>query len=404
MLVIDRLGAGYLGPYGATWLDTPAFNRLASQSLVIEHALSDSPDLARGYRSFWTGRHADMPEEVSPSLAEALSAKGYHTICLTDSADVVRLPWAAGFREVVQTPRRVSNRPATDVEQTHMARMVDATMERFARLSSPFLFWVHLEAMQGPWDAPWELRAQWADEDDPPPPDFLDPPVRQLPLKFDPDEQLGVIHAYAGQIAALDRCLAWLLHAFQDSSRAHDTLLVVTSPRGYPLGEHRRIGPVDNALHGELLRVPLMLRFPDGAQSAHRAQAIAQPPDLFATLLDWAQVIELPPHIWGRSLAPLAQGEDWPRDRAMAVHGSERALRTPAWFLRTDAAPEENDPKALELYVKPDDQWEANEVSSRLPETVEQMRAALENFEQAVQAGDDALLAALSEMLREGTT
>ena len=54
IVVIDRLGAGFLGPYGATWLDTPALNRLASQSLLIEHPLSDSPELVQVYRSFWT--------------------------------------------------------------------------------------------------------------------------------------------------------------------------------------------------------------------------------------------------------------------------------------------------------------------------------------------------------------
>ena len=32
---IDRLGAGWLGPYGNTWLDTPNFNRLAAQSLLV---------------------------------------------------------------------------------------------------------------------------------------------------------------------------------------------------------------------------------------------------------------------------------------------------------------------------------------------------------------------------------
>jgi hypothetical protein len=45
VVVVDRLGAGFLGPYGATWLDTPALNRLAGQSLLIEHVLSDSPEL-----------------------------------------------------------------------------------------------------------------------------------------------------------------------------------------------------------------------------------------------------------------------------------------------------------------------------------------------------------------------
>ena len=58
VLVYDRLSAGYLGPYGNTWFETPAWNRLASQSLLSECWLSDSSDLASVYRSWWSGQHA----------------------------------------------------------------------------------------------------------------------------------------------------------------------------------------------------------------------------------------------------------------------------------------------------------------------------------------------------------
>ena len=39
VLVIDRLGAGYLGPFGNTWIDTPCFNQLASQSLLVRSSM-----------------------------------------------------------------------------------------------------------------------------------------------------------------------------------------------------------------------------------------------------------------------------------------------------------------------------------------------------------------------------
>ena len=37
-LVIDRLHAGYVGAYGNTWIETPAMNRLASQSFLLDQA------------------------------------------------------------------------------------------------------------------------------------------------------------------------------------------------------------------------------------------------------------------------------------------------------------------------------------------------------------------------------
>jgi arylsulfatase A-like enzyme len=254
--------------------------------------------------------------------------------------------------------------------------------------------------MQGQWDAPYALRTQWSDEDDPAPPDFVEPPARRLPEKIDPDELLGMVHAYAAQVTVLDECFELFFNTFLESRRAEDTLLVFTSPRGYPLGEHRRIGAVDPALYGEALRTPLLLRFPDGAGAAHRAQAIVQPPDLFATLAEWMNLAHDPSPTWGRSLAPLMQGDPWPRDRALAVDNHQRAIRTPAWFLRQSTFPE--DSPQVELYVKPDDQWEINEVSDRVPAVVEELTAALDHLEQAVQANDEARLTPLSEALCEG--
>ena len=60
-LVIDRLHRGFLGAYGNTWIETPAFDRLAAESFVFDQMLVDSPRLGPLYRSFWQGWHALAP-------------------------------------------------------------------------------------------------------------------------------------------------------------------------------------------------------------------------------------------------------------------------------------------------------------------------------------------------------
>lgn len=74
VIVIDRLGAGFLGPYGNTWIDTPAMNQLASESLLFEYATADSSDLNLLYRAYWSGVHAlcrtDRPERSLATLVE----------------------------------------------------------------------------------------------------------------------------------------------------------------------------------------------------------------------------------------------------------------------------------------------------------------------------------------------
>ena len=75
VLVIDRLGSGFLGPYGNTWIETPAWNQLAARSLLVETALSDTADLATLYHSYWHGRHACSARHAqdTPELAACLA-------------------------------------------------------------------------------------------------------------------------------------------------------------------------------------------------------------------------------------------------------------------------------------------------------------------------------------------
>ena len=54
VLSLDRLSPSFLGPYGNTWLETPAFNQLADESLLAQQMLADSPDLELLFQSFWT--------------------------------------------------------------------------------------------------------------------------------------------------------------------------------------------------------------------------------------------------------------------------------------------------------------------------------------------------------------
>ncbi len=400
VVVVDRFGAGFLGPYGNTWIDTPGLNRLASESLLLECAISDSPDLQRVYRSFWHGQHAMCPEAEAThgSLPSRLTSSNVDATLLTDDSRVAEHPLADEFANRVVLSALRTKRPAGDVERTQMAQSFASAIEWIRQRTEPFCLWFHARGMDGPWDAPLEFRNRFADEDDPVPPTFVAPPARRLEEGFDPDSLLGVVHAYAGQVVLLDMCVAALLDAVHESPLADQTLLVLTSPRGFPLGEHRRVGAADEALYGELLHVPWLMRLPDQAAAMQRSHALVQPPDLYATLQDWFELtnVDDAPDV-AVSLLPLARGAESPtRDCACSILGQQRSIRTPAWFLRHDG-------DCRELFLKPDDRWEVNEVSNRREDVVEQLVQALDEFQQAAQTGRLAELPPLAEVLREVT-
>src|SRR5438105_12240723 len=95
VLVIDRLGAGWLGPYGNTWLETPNFNRLAASSVLWETVVAESPDLRSSYRSCWTGRHVlEASSEAWSPLPDLATNAGGLTALVTDEAEVAGHPLA----------------------------------------------------------------------------------------------------------------------------------------------------------------------------------------------------------------------------------------------------------------------------------------------------------------------
>ncbi|HRX80393.1 MAG TPA: sulfatase-like hydrolase/transferase [Pirellulaceae bacterium] len=399
VIAIDRLGAGFLGPYGNTWLETPAINQLASESVLFEHAIADSNDLPLLYRSYWSGVHA-MCQTDSPecSLARLIERGGLQATLLTDDESLLRHPLAEDFGEQISVAQLAPKTLATSIEETRFAHLTLAAIEWLADAKEPGLLWLHAQGMNGPWDAPAELAERFRDDEDPEAYADLVPPQFELEQDFDPDDVLSVMHAYASQVSVIDACLGSLLDAIAQHELADDTLVIVTSPRGYPLGEHLRIGAGPRDLFGESLNVPLLIRQPDRQSACMRLDLLAQPSDLYATLASWLGVSAGADSSTGHDLLELTTNESaWRRQAAFAIKNEEKAVRTPAWLLHVD------DSETRSLFAKPDDRWEANEVADRCGDVPEQLAKLLDEYSERVNREKLVELAPLSRELVEGT-
>jgi arylsulfatase A-like enzyme len=367
---IDRLGAAWLGPYGNTWLETPAFSNLVP----------------------------DPPHAASlPALADDA---GLSSAVLTDDAEVAALAKSAGFGRQELMPNSAVLGNAESIEQTQLYRFFEAACAFIRSAEAPQFLWLHSKGMDAPWDAPLELRYQFADEDDPTPPDFVDPPQADLGEDFDPDEPLGYVQAYAGQVALADLCLGMLIDTLDEHPQADESLLIVTSPRGYPLGEHGRVGPAGAGLYGELLHVPLLVRFPGRQSALARSQQLTQPQQVFSLLARALGDCVIGPEAGGQlDFEGISDSPDF-HCRAVSAGTQQRSIRTAAWFMRESAnAAGNSEHVRRELYAKPDDRWEANEVSSRCGEVVELLAAELDRFSAAAASGQLSESPPLAELL-----
>lgn len=448
-LVIDGWQAGFAGPYGNSWIITPAVNRLAAEGFVFDHALVDTPRLDRLCRSFWRGVHAELADERMPTgdgLVTRLSSAGVNTTLVTDEPRVAEHSSAAEFREIVRLLPLRPARAAADIAGTQLAEFFSQVLDRLEAADEPHLLWAHTASLTNCWDAPQEFRERYLERDDASGADErahlaaeiaalgrvgVAPPAGRYEPSPDPDELLALRRAYAAQVTVLDACLAGLLEALDQMPGAERTLLFVAGARGFPLGEHRRIGleiasqvhadsgaaTGGDALHAELVHVPWLWRLPGRQVALGRSQALVQPADCCATLADWWGLADaFPPDggrlgvANGRSVLPILSEEPTSgRDRVLLALDNQIGLRTESWYLSATRAgtarvADGAGQPPLELYVKPDDRWEQNEISSRCEAVAATLVELADEHRRALRTGEPAELTELSTEVQAGVS
>jgi membrane-anchored protein YejM (alkaline phosphatase superfamily) len=382
VVAIDGLSASFLGPYGNTWLPTPALNAFSAESLLAEFCFLESTDLRATYASYWLGCHPlQTAASAAPSLIDTWKLAGYRTALVSDDGPFLETSQAQAFDEHVLLRTVKAEQAAEELEETTFAHLVKLATDHAGQMQAPFAIWLHARGCYGQWDAPLELREQLRDEDDPPALSFLEPPIQAWGADYDPDQLLGYTQAYAAQVMALDFGLGELRAWLEKSGRARDTLVAITSPRGYLLGQQGYVGGSEQLLEDQI-HVPLIVRFPDRSHAAERELGLLTPRDVY------------------RLLNPTIPWEPPARDRILLTSASERALRTCAWYLRGKwSSEDEANFVPQELYAKPDDRFEVNNVISRAQDMVEQMSAELLLASTAATQGQLDSLAPLAETL-----
>jgi len=304
----------------------------------------------------------------------------------------------------------------TDVEEnTGVARTVKTAidwLERRGTESDPFLLWLDLFSPHGPWDPPQPYRDQYAtiepdefesdeegdlvedalEEDEIDIEDvavLIDVPATAVGDDLDEAELFRLRRTYAGTVTLVDRWLGELFDALKKMGRMDDTLVIFTSDQGEPLGEHGYVRRFRPWLYEELIHTPLIVRMPGAKHGGSRHQALAQTVDLLPTLLEYFGVRppEDAPMIHGHDLLPLIRGEQTRvRDYAcMGMDVEEFAIRTHAWHLTLPLIHDPEEPRFVELYRKPEDRWDQNDVVEQNAEVADHLELALRRFAEALE-------------------
>jgi arylsulfatase A-like enzyme len=374
VILVRGLHLGYLGCYGNGWIDTPTLDRLAAEGVVFDQHCADCPN-AEGARRAWRTGQFEFPDTAGASstacsqdLIGLLDAGSVHTNAVNGRV----------LEPTLQAARDALDQPA---------------------IGDQWLLWVDLATLLPPWEVPAEHSDLYfevaGDEPNDEDAEVMEPASLEAlpnpntgPLQ-EPEETtfLRLQRTFAGAVSYVDAGIGLLLDALEERGLADEVFLIVISDHGQALGEHGIVGPYRPWLHDELIHVPLLIRLPHGEEAGRRIAALTQPVDLFPTLLD---VFGLPsPSAHGHSLLPLIRGKT-DRIRSYACSGLrlgerlEWALRTPEWsFILPEAAPPDDPPRLPQLYVKPDDRWEVNNVLQHHLEWAEHLEQTLRGFVKA---------------------
>jgi arylsulfatase A-like enzyme len=306
LVLLDTLRADRLGCYGYERRpNSPRLDRLATQGVLFENAISHAPWTIASVASILSG----FPDtrafdgELQRSLVESLSAAGVRTAAFTEGGYFsASFGFDRGFGEFHEEHYQFGG----TIERT-----VDSALAWLGTARSdarPFFLLVHSYEAHMPYlratfaasMAParfGELFTQEAHE-----------AVAAGELVLTPAEleRLGAL--YDGGVATCDRELGRLIDGLEALGLRDEIVLVVTSDHGEELAEGRfprHAGNHGHSLHEELVHVPLLITAPGLA--ARRVANQVRSMDVLPTLLDLLGVVG-PDDIEGRSLVALFAG------------------------------------------------------------------------------------------------
>ncbi len=344
LVSIDTLRADHLGCYGYARATSPAVDLFSASAVTFTQAIAQAPStlpshasmmtslLPQHHRASWAAGTPLPPEALT--LAEVLRDRGYATAAFTGGGQIHRVfgldqgfdayeqPHAATFSATVEA--------ATPWLRDHAA-------ERF------FLF-LHTYETHHPYQPQARFLEAVGDDYAGTLPDAISPDLlRRInggDVPIDEADLAHIVATYDAEIRSVDEGFASLVQRLRELDLWDRTLLIFTSDHGEEFGERGKVGWHSHSLFDELLRVPLLIRFPRDAFAGSRVDRQVRSMDIAPTVLGTLGIrpstqfagVDLTAFLRGPAPPPLVAISR--RDEA----GQELvAVRTEEWKLLPDS-------------------------------------------------------------------
>lgn len=284
VLLLDTLRYDTTQPFGALPI-TPHIEALAKDAVVFTDARSVSSWTRPAVGSLLSGvsdrRHGardrlDVLSTRVPSMPKRLQAAGYETSAWSTNANILPIwGFAQGFDLFTDAG---SLRWASD--KTDAARVVDAALAsvRGARSKKVFSY-LHFMDPHEPYNpAPADLEVVRA----------LELADSSFPARKDHRSEDGrnAYESYLAEIRGMDREIGRFIAELQDLGWYDDAIIVLVADHGEEFWDHGGTAH-GKTLYDEVIRVPLMIKFPSGVGGSGRIDDPAGLADIAPTILSF---------------------------------------------------------------------------------------------------------------------
>jgi arylsulfatase A-like enzyme len=318
-VIADDWGPDHAGVYGCSWIQTPAFDRVAREGVLFDHCFTNNPKCSPCRASILTGRNTWQLEEACchfgifpnkwPVYPDLLEQAGY-------AVGYTGKGWGPGDFQAGGFSRNPAGPAFQDKKLTPPHPLMAATdyagnfIDFLAKTGDkPFCFWLGTNEPHRGYEPGIGLRAG------------KDPAAVKLPAYY-PDSP--VIRSdyldYAVEVEWVDRHLGLAIQALEKSGLLENTLIVVTSDHGEPFPRAK------GQIYDRAFRIPLAIRWGQKIKPGRRVTDFINVRDFMPTFLEIAGV-PIPPSVTGSSFVEVllsdANGQVVP-SRNRIVVGKER--------------------------------------------------------------------------------
>jgi arylsulfatase A-like enzyme len=329
LIVLDTVRADSVGLQWNGRAVTPQLDLITAEGRRFANAYATAPWTLPSHASLFTGlassQHGAVHEHFvlakqHPTLAELLARRGYATQGITSN------PWVTAGRGLTRgfsdfkkayggapgTAADIDIDTDTDtdtkVEDKGAARASQLAVEFIARASrnnEPFFLFVNYLEAHLPYAPPGAgFAALGIDVDSLLRHEFSIEQAEEIITGERPASEAELELArilYLCEIAYQDQQLGRVLDALRTGKLLDETLVIITADHGELLGREGMMGH-EFSLSDDVLRVPLVLRYPGRIQAGQRLTVPVSHLDVLPTVLDLLGETEIPPRLTGKSL------------------------------------------------------------------------------------------------------